>query len=828
MELSSFLRLLPLVLVVRNDFSDGGEIILENFASIVTVPENSLPGTKILEFQIVAFNDEIAGITVTSMPKDDYFLFTFRKTHQVEGTNFYTVEIYLNDPVYLDFEWIRMYILTITIDGFHTDRYVEQANLLVQDVPDERCGVQFQTPGGATVHVEETAAPLSQIYTIVSAPSPANNFTYTITDSVPASAKGEFSVDQTGRITVPLQGFGHKAEERKFELHISVTQNSEVICSGILRIIVTPVRHWPPIFTSAPGTVSILEKQGPEYYVAQVTATGNSVHYHLMTHSPAYKIGEESGIIRTSSNLDLDQNPGLAINLLVIIAFDDSYLYSSVVNVTVYVRDVNDHDPQCTPPIFVTEIPETTPKESILFHLTCRDPDYSKTDLSYSLVTNENSHFKFMYHANSVRLNESLDYDSAEMVGLGFRYTAEVIVTDAGTPPRTATVSVLVTVSQVNEFSPVFHGIRTFSVPENSPANTLVGIVNATDADWVYNNLRFSIVGHSPPTFYIHPYTGEINTLVPLDFERIGTYTLTIQAVDMNHNAAFDSFQQRTSYTQYTINVQNVNDLPPVCSPPFYKETIYSTRANDLPIVTLSCTDKDSELLNYGIIGGNINNRFICQGSSLFSRNTFSYNLDGISDPTTFELLIQVTDSNGADSKVVLTTTVIVIVHVVSWTTTTPSTTTPSATRNSENKIVTLLDKFWKPDAWFVVVLTLVSAMAAVALALLLRKCPSRSWCCKQTFPQAQLAEDLLQVSRSLPDAEAQKGNDTGGPTAEKKQSPSIISLSQLQEGLISSTRQQEPAGGCERSRGPPFQPLPGRKASVFTVACSAPWSGMG
>eukprot|EP00061_Rhincodon_typus_P008800 g31736.t1 len=46
-------------------------------------------------------------------------------------------------------------------------------------------------------------------------------------------------------------------------------------------------------------------------------------------------------------------------------------------------------------------------------------------------------------------------------------------------------------------------------------------------------------------------------------------------------------------------------------------------------------------------------------------------------------------------------------------------------TRNSENKIVTLLDKFWKPDAWFVVVLTLVSAMAAVALALLLRKCPS-------------------------------------------------------------------------------------------------------
>ncbi|GCC21168.1 hypothetical protein chiPu_0019635 [Chiloscyllium punctatum] len=340
--------------------------------------------------------------------------------------------------------------------------------------------------------------------------------------------------------------------------------------------------------------------------------------------------------------------------------------------------------------------------------------------------------------SQSVRLNESLDYDSAELAGLGFRYTAEIIVADTGTPPRTTTVSMLVTVSQVNEFPPVFHGIRTFSVPENSPVNTLVGVVNATDADWVYNNLRFSIVDHAPPTFYIHPYTGQINTLVPLDFERIDTYTLTIQAVDMNRNEVSGSLQQRTSYAQYTINVQNVNDVPPVCSPPFYKETIYSTQANNLPIVTLFCTDKDSDLLNYRIVGGetclsvsqfykhkelpvplrgNINDRFISQGSALFSRNTFSYNLDGISDPTTFELLIQVTDNNGADSKVELTTTAIVIVHVVPWTTTTPTTTTPSTTRTPVNKIVTLLDEYWKPDTWFVVVLTLASAMAALTLA---------------------------------------------------------------------------------------------------------------
>ncbi|GCB84780.1 hypothetical protein scyTo_0025414, partial [Scyliorhinus torazame] len=48
----------------------------------------------------------------------------------------------------------------------------------------------------------------------------------------------------------------------------------------------------------------------------------------------------------------------------------------------------------------------------------------------------------------------------------------------------------------------------------------------------------------------------QINTLVLLDFEKIDTYILTIQAVDMNYNVLFDSSQQRTTYAQYTINVE--------------------------------------------------------------------------------------------------------------------------------------------------------------------------------------------------------------------------------------------------------------------------------
>ncbi|XP_072328142.1 cadherin-related family member 4-like isoform X2 [Scyliorhinus torazame] len=775
MDLSSVSRLLPLLLIFWDNFSDGQQIVVENFESIATVPENSPAGTKIHEFQAIVFNDAVLEIAVTSTPESEFFMITYRRILRTEILNRYIVETFLSTKASLDYEWAPIYLLTITINGYNLPIHFEQLQLLIQDVADEHCGIQFQTPGGATVRVEETAAPLSQIYTIVSAPSPAENFIYTITEAVPASAEDEFSVDQSGSINVPFSGFEHRNEERIFELHIRVTQNTDTICTGTLRIVVIPVNHRPPIFTSVSMAVSIPENQGPEYYVATLTATGDRIHYHLKDFNPSFQIGEATGIIKTSYNLDLDQKPGLAVNLLVIVAFDDSYLYSSLANVTVYVTDVNDNDPRCTPPILVADIPETTPVETTLFDLTCSDPDYSKTNLSYTIVANENSYFKFKYHASSVKVNESLDYDSAKMANLDFQYRAAVIVTDGGTPPRTTTVSMLVTVTQVNEFPPVFHGIKTFSVPENSPVNTLVGIVNATDADWVYNNVRFSIVGHDPPTFYIHPDIGQINTLVLLDFEKIDTYILTIQAVDMNYNVLFDSSQQRTTYAQYTINVENVNDVPPVCNPPFYKETIYSTLADSISIVTLSCTDKDSSFLNYRIVGGNINNRFISQRDSLFSKNTFSYNPDGISDPTIFELQIEVTDDNGADSKLTLTTTVIVIVHVIPWTTTVPTTTAPLTTRTPINKMVTVLNNYWKPEAWFVVVLTLVSALAAVALALLLWNCRSRISCCKQSSPQSEMSRHLLQA-RSRSQAGTQKGNEIG----EKKQLPSETPLGQV------------------------------------------------
>ncbi|GCB79378.1 hypothetical protein scyTo_0020201 [Scyliorhinus torazame] len=74
------------------NFSDGQQIVVENFESIATVPENSPAGTKIHEFQAIVFNDAVLEIAVTSTPESEFFMITYRRILRTEILNRYIVE----------------------------------------------------------------------------------------------------------------------------------------------------------------------------------------------------------------------------------------------------------------------------------------------------------------------------------------------------------------------------------------------------------------------------------------------------------------------------------------------------------------------------------------------------------------------------------------------------------------------------------------------------------------------------------------------------------------------------------------------------------------
>lgn len=81
-----------------------------------------------------------------------------------------------------------------------------------------------------------------------------------------------------------------------------------------------------------------------------------------------------------------------------------------------------------------------------------------------------------------------------------------------------AVITIIIRVSRINELNPVgTTSAFTFNIFENTPVDTLVGKITFTDADWPFDNIKYTIVGGnlgSPPKFYIEPDTGTVKMLI--------------------------------------------------------------------------------------------------------------------------------------------------------------------------------------------------------------------------------------------------------------------------------------------------------------------------
>ncbi|EDL77203.1 rCG25804, isoform CRA_c [Rattus norvegicus] len=118
-------------------------------------------------------------------------------------------------------------------------------------------------------------------------------------------------------------------------------------------------------------------------------------------------------------------------------------------------------------------------------------------------------------------------------------------------------------------------------------------------------------------------------------------------------------------------------------------------------------------------MGGNSQSRFRLQGTILVYNDTV-LGPPWPEPPSTHELLIHVADMGPSTPH--LSTTATIIVHLVPWKASTVATSTHQSTVSSTMTplIVTDVEAFWKPEPWFVVVLTATGAVLLLALGWLL------------------------------------------------------------------------------------------------------------
>uniref|UniRef100_A0A3Q3VZT3 Cadherin domain-containing protein n=1 Tax=Mola mola TaxID=94237 RepID=A0A3Q3VZT3_MOLML len=172
----------------------------------------------------------------------------------------------------------------------------------------------------------------------------------------------------------------------------------------------------------------------------------------------------------------------------------------------------------------------------------------------YSLEKND--HFVLAANGNTIELVLDKELDREKQHEINLLLTA----LDGGSPQRSGTVVIHVTVLDANDNAPLFsQAVYKASLPENSPVDSVVVTVSATDADEGVNGDVTYDFGHVSDVvkevFSIDRKNGNIKVNGAIDFETVATYDLRIKAKDG---------LGLSSYTKVVVDVTDVNDNVPV------------------------------------------------------------------------------------------------------------------------------------------------------------------------------------------------------------------------------------------------------------------------
>ncbi|XP_046739792.1 cadherin-related tumor suppressor [Diprion similis] len=231
---------------------------------------------------------------------------------------------------------------------------------------------------------------------------------------------------------------------------------------------------------------------------------------------------------------------------------------SSTVQVTVVLLDVNDVAPEFISPNQTT-IMENTLANTVVMAIKAVDRDEGRNGyVEYSLEENHKLPFSLGAVDGLLRVSGALDREHKP------NYTLEVMARDRGEAPKSSSTTIVVTVLDENDNSPIFDP-RQYSatVAENASIGASVLQVSATDLDEGANGrVRYSIAaGDDNRDFTVSEDGGVIRVAKNLNFERKARYLLTIRGEDCATELGETS---RDDTAEVTISVLDINDNAPV------------------------------------------------------------------------------------------------------------------------------------------------------------------------------------------------------------------------------------------------------------------------
>ncbi|KAK6642111.1 hypothetical protein RUM44_013834 [Polyplax serrata] len=450
------------------------------------------------------------------------------KAYPVSGSKVFTVDaltgiIALNSP--LDYEEQNEYILVVSATDQAlnlTERHSTAVTFVIKVTDTNDNEPEFVSPKSKAISLSDVTEPGTVIAKAIAIDRDSGEngrVSYAITGG---NEDGRFSLGtDTGYLTLSKSFMDNNTLKRNSYL-INVTASDHGTPARHkflpLRILIRGSTDSSPKFLNSTYSVSVPEDipSGSVVITLEARSTNfeSGVKRNLTYHIPRgvaddkFAVDPQSGVITTRSTLDRETKNRY---LLPIYVTDQTGKQQyDVTQLTVDVLDVNDHAPEfkrgsCYP----IHVPENSDL-SVIHKVTATDLDAGANgEITYS-ITSGNVGNKFSIDLHSGLLSaRPLDREAHS------KYVLLITAQDRSSyKPLQGSCNVTIIVDDENDNDPRFlHQKYSASIPEDTAVDSVVLIVQATDADvGVNSRIVYSLANESHWLFKIDNKTGVIST----------------------------------------------------------------------------------------------------------------------------------------------------------------------------------------------------------------------------------------------------------------------------------------------------------------------------
>ncbi len=427
-----------------------------------------------------------------------------------------------------------------------------------------------------------------------------NTRTYSIFDgNTDGTTSNIFKLDM-GKFTVNAGIILANLAETDYTLTIEASDPDGAIQFPVFIEIKIPILYNDPTFQMDFYQFKILNNASVGDEVGTVTATdpfpGASITGYSIIGgaSSAFSI-DNNGVITVASSLaSFPRQSYLRVQA-------DSSRSGKMADVSVYIQvdPVPVRDPVFEQDIYQWSISDTLPSGSLIGTVVATSPDKGIEINSYSIIVDS-----ILFSIN----NEGEIRTKSGLSGVSrLSYRLSIMATD--TRGRSSVSDLMIRIIE-SDTNPVFSESNyNFSIDEGKELNRIVGEVSATIAS-PSDSIVFYMITRGNTDHFRIDNLGEIRSRVPLDFEDIPRYTLTVQT---------STSRNRSSSVSVIININDQPDDPPSFGRETYILSLPEDIAQNTVVTSVTATDPNpgGRITGYSIISGNEENKFMIDNTGV-------------------------------------------------------------------------------------------------------------------------------------------------------------------------------------------------------------------